>query len=694
MEFENFQYVNIDLPIEEIAKIKVCDLILRKGKSKLYYDRIRYKAIEDIEIKDIMPNVLIYELDYEVYYSHREIKPDYDNIFGTVKILITNRSGIKDRLWREIPDFIEYIIVEGRIYKNSKDKFDFINFELKLIKHDIKLNRDEIYRCNNYNKFIREEFDRLLKMKKEKLKVINELIEEERINEWNIFGETVLYYICKYGGMKLENILLLIEKMSVEAINKWDNKGRTALYWACKNKWDDIAIKLIDRMSDEAINKWDDNGRTALWWTCYNADYFSESEMAIKLIDRMSEEAIKKENIKLEKDYMKEEEDIMIIGETALTRIFENLMINVAMKLIDRMSDGIGRTELILVCNYKYRIKNSYKYRCRYWSYDKILDEKMTDLALKLIDRMNDEVIRENCMEMLCLACKENMHDVALRLIDRMGSRLIDEFYLNYKGRIALQYASCNGLKDVAIEIIDRMSNGAINEWDDNGRTALYWACYINMPKTAIKLIDKMSDEAINKCDINERTALYWACWNRMKGIAIKLIENKKMNVNFKNCYGYTALSWACRNNISEVAIKLIDRMSDEAINIRDDKYKTALTRACYSNMSEVVIKLLPIIKNYEKEIKEDIKKIIKKNISKKGRTILYDYALKNKEEECLRIINYMDKELIEYKTKSGKDVMYWVEKHNMNRLKDMIEKITKYNYSPCQINKILIKDE
>jgi len=81
MTYINNQYIRLDKPLEEIAKIEI-----KTDENN--------KMISDLDIKDYEPNVIIaYGIDRKI---------DYCNIFSSVKILITD-STLAGKI-EEIPD--------------------------------------------------------------------------------------------------------------------------------------------------------------------------------------------------------------------------------------------------------------------------------------------------------------------------------------------------------------------------------------------------------------------------------------------------------------------------------------------------------------------------------------------------------------------------------------------------------------
>jgi len=194
MAYINNQYIRLEKPLEEISKIEI----------KIDENN---KLIEDLEIEDY-PNVII-------AYGK---KVDYNNIFGGVKILITDKTALKKSEY-VIPEYIESIIVYGYLYENKKE-------EIERLKNGIEL-MDAIRKVNE----------------KLALKILER--EEININQVDEYGNTALICACKICACrnKMERVALkLLEREEIN-INQVNNTGNTALIWACFNKMELVLIK-------------------------------------------------------------------------------------------------------------------------------------------------------------------------------------------------------------------------------------------------------------------------------------------------------------------------------------------------------------------------------------------------------------------------------------------------------------------
>ena len=464
MNVDNYTYINLSNPLITFFKVKTNV----------------FKPIENIDIDNEAPNLLIFNPDNENRYE----KINYNNIYPTVKILLTNKYGLTNGLWKKIPEFIEYIIVNCRIYKNDKNKLNFLFFE------------------TNENK--RE--------------IIEQIIIEEKFNDVSIYeyygpenfkikettvvcDETALMQAC-IDKKNTDLALKLIDKMSDMAINKWNIRGQTALLICCKNGLIDIANKLIDRMSIEAISKICTNNSCALTEACRN----NMIEFAHKIID---------------KDYNKK--DMYL---SALYSACANNMNDVVIKLLNRINPYDLNKKRIYI---KLEI---FKFACKY---------NMINVALRLINMMDDvPTLEESINEdnrvgesFLHWACFYNMEEVAIKLINNKNK--IDRYYHFYE-TIPLHWACEKKMSKVAIMIINQMKPSKIYSIlldeeidkisisDTWGNTALIYACKNNMIDVALELIKRMDIKSINKKNNNKINALYYAEQNNMIEI-IKLIK-------------------------------------------------------------------------------------------------------------------------------------------------------------------------
>jgi hypothetical protein len=268
--FFNNEYILLEEKIENIAKIEV----------NIFKNR--EKKIEDIEIEGL-PNILI-TINYDNI-------PNFNNIFSSVKIIITNnRCLYMNDNWLNIPENVEYIIVKENktiIYRNNRDKFDFIDVILKkyssyyndqiIIKHNLII--------NFIKEIIREEReDKINKRNIQKLSLIDLLI----IHTNNIINEETKE-ICKE----------LMNKISKKIINENDYENNSLLHQAIIYNKYEIADIIVENEKYENFNG-RNNEEEIILEMLIKRLYYDNKEKIINLIYKI----IKKSNIKeLNKNY-------------------------------------------------------------------------------------------------------------------------------------------------------------------------------------------------------------------------------------------------------------------------------------------------------------------------------------------------------------------------------------------------------
>ncbi len=147
MTYTNNQYIRLDIPLEEIAKIEI-------------KTDVNNKMISDLEINEDEPNIVI------AYGKEKKI--DYCNIYSRIRILITDEKTLKGKI-EEIPEYIEVVIVNKNIYYDRNEKESDKEFDLLLFED---------------NKYIFE-------------KKVERLIERGKINSNNKVGNTILNYLIR-----------------------------------------------------------------------------------------------------------------------------------------------------------------------------------------------------------------------------------------------------------------------------------------------------------------------------------------------------------------------------------------------------------------------------------------------------------------------------------------------------------------
>ncbi len=240
------------------------------------YKKIKVNIKKTIKIEEIVyendknnknPNIIVYGI------GEKDEEIELINIMSSVRWMITDYETmcryIKNNRVEDIPKNIENIVVynkteyfeEVKLYKNTGKRIEYVDFMDK------------------------EEIDEM----------IEEMIENKNINEYNTRGESVLMKACM---IKNENIEYLIENTEKEIKYKIGENGDNFLFWLFYDKGNmELGYKIIkedenreeiDRLLNTIIYM---NGGRVITLDCVISRGYRD--ISIEIVKRMRPELIR-----------------------------------------------------------------------------------------------------------------------------------------------------------------------------------------------------------------------------------------------------------------------------------------------------------------------------------------------------------------------------------------------------------------
>jgi hypothetical protein len=284
----NNQYIKED----NIERIRQINVITNKTN----------KTFEEIDITEENPNVAI-------IYGVNNKKENLSNLYWSVKTIIIDDVIFKNNFEEIINSEIENIIIYNKIYKNTRDRFEYMD---------------------------------IIDDNEEKWMILNKKIDEGKYKEMNSNGSSVIYYLCDM--MRYREVNKILDEIKdeeikeiKEIINKINNDMKSIIEVICDkdNEFSDYEefkklIKRIIKITDrEIVNIIKDNGINNLITLCYRGT----GEIVNELLDEnyFDDKILYSNNL----------------GITALYMATYNYLEDTAIKIIEKIKDIENKKNLI-----------------------------------------------------------------------------------------------------------------------------------------------------------------------------------------------------------------------------------------------------------------------------------------------------------------------------------------------------------